>query len=376
MRFEVSRVLDAIEARLTLDPALARAVVDLAELVRLADLDRDAGRAASLLRLGHVLDALGRHLAEDGVAVYVVVARSLLSDVDLSSNERMVVRRWADDGLVEVLATEAMAGSGADPADRVLEVAELLAVPVLSRRRFPEYAQRYRWLPRGLLAPAAAGLSTVGEGLPGPAGTPVLTRVWRCPEPACAGFGAPAAAGGSAPITPAGGQPPPRLRAAAPTCPRHGTRLTDAGPRPPARVLAVRVDGAVRGRFAVREAAPVRVGRFPAGADGAGGAGSVVTLGPLLSEEAGRWISRSHLRLELRGAALVVTDTSTNGTSVRTPGGPVPLHTGQAYGLGDDDVIELYQGVELGRPTRFQGGAARPASVMADAPTVSIRLPR
>jgi hypothetical protein len=352
MRFEVSRVLDAIEARLTLDPSLARAVVELVEVVRLVDLDGDAARAASLLRLGHVLDALGRHLAEDGVAVYVVVARSLLSDLDLSSNERMVVRRWADDGLVEVLE---------EPADRVLELAELLEVPVLSRRMFPEYADRYGWLPRGLLAPAAAGLSTVGEGSPGPADPAALARIWHCPEPACAGFG-----------VPGGGQPPPRLRvAAAPTCPRHGTRLTDAGPRPPGRVLAVRVDGAVRGRFVVREGAPVLVGRSPAG-----DTGSVVNLGPLLAESAMRWISRSHLRLDLRGPALMVTDMSTNGTSVRTPASPVPLRTGQVYELGDDDVLELHRGVELGRPTRFRGGAAQPASVMADAPTVSIRIPR
>jgi hypothetical protein len=361
MRFEVSRVLDAIEARLTLDPALARAVLELAEVVRLADLDGDTARPASLLRLGHVLDALGRHLAEDGVAVYVVVARALLSDLDLSSNERMVVRRWADDGLVEVLAAEPLAGSGGGPGDRVLEVAELLGVPVLSRRMFPEYADRYQWLPRGLLAPAAAGLSTVGAGLPGPVDAPALARIWHCPEPVCAGYGGPG-----------GGQPPPQLSTGVPTCPRHGTPLTDAGPRPRAEVLAVRVDGAVRGRFAVRPESPVLVGRSPQ----ATGPGSVVALGPLLSREAMRWISRNHLRLELAGEALVVTDTSTNGTSVRAPAGPVPLRGGQRYQLGDDDVLELHQGVELGRPTRFHGGAAQPASVMADAPTVSIRLPR
>jgi hypothetical protein len=353
MRFEVSRVLDAIEARLTLDPALARGVLDLGEVVRLVDLDGDAGRPASLLRLGHVLDALAQHLAEDGVAVFVAVERSLLSDLDLTSNERMVVRRWADDGVVEVLPN--------DPADRVLEVAEVLGLPVLSRRPYHEYADRYPWLPRGLLAPGKGGLSTVLEGTPGGPGTPVLTRLWRCPEPGCAGFG-----------VPSGGQAPPRVPSAAPLCPRHEVRLIDAGPRPPARVLAVRVDGAVRGRFAVREASPVVVGRSPS----AGGPGAVVALGPLLREEALRWISRNHLRLELRGDALVVIDTSTNGTTVRTPAGPVPLTAGQAYGLSNDDVIELYEGVELGRPTRFHGGAARPSSVMAEAPTVSIRLPR
>ena len=47
MRFEVSKVLDAIETRLTTDPALARAVVDLSEVVRYADLD--GGRPASLV---------------------------------------------------------------------------------------------------------------------------------------------------------------------------------------------------------------------------------------------------------------------------------------------------------------------------------------
>src|SRR5918992_3539959 len=131
MRFEVSRVLDAIEARLSLDPTLTRGVLELAEVVRLVDLDGDAGKPASLLRLGHVLDAFSRHLAEDGVGVFVVVDRSLLSDLDLTSNERMVVRRWADDGLVEVVPEDA--------ADRVLEVAEVLGVPVLSRQSFQEY---------------------------------------------------------------------------------------------------------------------------------------------------------------------------------------------------------------------------------------------
>lgn len=352
MRFGVSRVLDAIEARLTLDPALVRGVLDLSEVVRLVDLDGDTAKPATLLRVGRVVDALAQHLAEDGVAVYVVAHRALLSDLDLTSNERMVLRRWADDGLVEVLESV---------GDRVLQVAELLGVPILSRQMFPEYAESYPWLPTGLLAPAAAGLSTVRDGIPGPPRNQVMTRLWQCPEPACTGYG-----------VPTGAQPPPWLRAAAPTCPRHETRLVEAGPRPAARVLAVRVDGAVRGRFVVREAAPVVVGRAPVPT----GAGAAVTLGPLLGDEAMRWVSRSHLRLELRGQTLVVTDTSTNGTSVRTPEGPVPLMTGQSYGLGEDDVIELYQGVELGRPTRFHGGAAQPVSVMAEAPTVSLRLPR
>lgn len=347
MRFEVSRTLDAIEARLSLDQALARGVLDLTEVVRLPDLARD-GKPASLLRLGHVVDALGRHLAEDGVHVYVVVDRALLSDLDLTSNERMVIRRWADDGRVEVLPSP--------PGDRVLEVADLLGVPVLSRRPYREFADRYPWLPGGLLVPTAGGLSAAGGGGVSPSPSPMLTRLWRCGEFDCVGFG-----------RPAGGQPPPRMRAGVPTCPRHEVQLADAGPRPPARVVAVQVDGAVRCRFVVREAAPALVGRAPA---------TGVALGPWLNESALRWVSRSHALLELRGAALVVTDQSTNGTTVRTRTGPVRLVPGQPYGLAAEDVVELSEGVLLGRPDRFRGGAAQPASVMAEAPTIALRPPR
>lgn len=346
MRFAVSATLDAIEGRLTLDPALARGVVDLAEVVRLVDLDSDEAKPASLRRLGHVIDALGAHLAEDGVAVYPVVDRSVLSDLDLTSNERMVVRRWADDRLVEVLD---------EPGDRVLELAELLGVPVVSRQTFPQWSERYPWLPGGLLAPGPIGVSARGEPHPGRAGSRVMTRVWRCPEPGCATF-----------ADASGAQPPPRLVTGAPTCPRHRQRLADAGPRPQTRVRAVRIDGTVRRRVVVRPETPLLVGRAPE---------SGLSLSPWLGEEAMRWISRSHLRLELHGDALWVVDSSTNGTTVRTRGGPVRLGSGQAYELADDDVVALYEGVELARPAVLPGGAVAPSSVMAEAPTIAIRRP-
>ena len=65
MRFEISKVLDAIEGRVCTDPSLARAVLDLAEVIRYQDID--GGRPASLLRLGMVIDALSRELEEDNV---------------------------------------------------------------------------------------------------------------------------------------------------------------------------------------------------------------------------------------------------------------------------------------------------------------------
>src|SRR4051812_37167563 len=88
VRFEVSKVLDAIEKRLSTDPALARGVLELAEVVRYADLDD--GRDATLIRLGMVIDGLSRYVAEENVPVYVVADRAMLSDQNLTSNEKIV----------------------------------------------------------------------------------------------------------------------------------------------------------------------------------------------------------------------------------------------------------------------------------------------
>ncbi|MBY8873454.1 FHA domain-containing protein [Micromonospora sp. PLK6-60] len=381
MRFEISKVLDAIEGRVCTDPALARAVVDLAEVIRWQDLD--GGRPASLLRLGMVLDALARQMEEDSVPVYAIVHRALLSDADLTSNERMVVRRWADDGLVEVLD---------QPGDRVLEVADLLGLPVLTRVRFDGLTGRLPWLGQAgrLLAPVpgAGGpvfIAHVGGGQApstGPrsaAGQQLLTRQWRCPEPGCALFGAGGGGGAFADLarverSPAG-QPPPTLRGGAPACPRHGVRLSDGGPRPRTEVLAVRIGGLVRRRFVVTEDQPVVVGRAPEQAGG-------IVLGQWLNDEARRWISRGHVRFELRVGEVVVTDTSTNGSGIR-PGGSlaeadrVALAPRQSRVLGEGDFVELYPGVQIGRAEELPSAAKfTPASVMAEAPTMAMRLPR
>lgn len=364
MRLSVSATFDAIEARLALDPALAMAVVDLAEVVEWHDLDRDPSRRTNLVRLGHVLDALARHLAEDRVAVYPVAPRSLLSDPELTSNERMVVRRWADDHLVEVLE---------DPADRLPELASLLAVPVISRQDFADYADRYPWLPAGVLAPDRTGLVGRPAREPDGSGQWATARLWRCPDPACRAFG-----------TPRADQRPPRLVGAAPTCPQHGVRLADAGARPAVRVLTVSVDGTVRSRFPVREAVPVAVGRSPEPtASQAPGAPpghpppadvTTVALAPWLTEGALREISRTHLHLGLRGDALVAVDGSTNGTTLHRAADTVTLPPGRPYEVGPDDVLELYDGVRLARPSR-QLGSGAPSSIMAEAPTVSMRRP-
>jgi hypothetical protein len=277
----------------------------------------------------------------------------------------MVVRRWADDGRIEVLD---------EPRDRVLEVAELLGLPVLSRQRFEGAGERYPWLgqPGRLLAPVpgAGGpvlVPRVGGGArpaaaePSSMGERLLSRLWVCPERDCAAFGA------SRTVR---HQPPPTLRSSAPTCPRHGQRLRDAGQRPRAEVLSARVGGVVRQRFVVEADEPVTVGRAPEHG---------VMLGQWLEDEARRWISRNHVRLELRGADLVAQDVSTNGTGVR-PGGSMDddervALKGSGRVLGPGDVVELFPGVEVARArTWSSGGVVNPTSVMAEAPTMAMRV--
>ena len=376
MRFEVSKVLDAIEARLTTDPAMARAVVDLSEVVCFTDLD--GGRPASLLRLGLVIDALGRHVAEESVPVYAVAPRSLLSDADLTSNERMVVRRWADDGVVEVVP---------EMEDRVLEVAELIGLPVLTRSRAEQFRDHHPWVdePGRLLAavPGAGGpvlVARVGRGAvpavgePSPMGARLLARVWKCPESNCSSFGGDSDSpfADMRTVTSPVAQPPPALKAGVPTCPRHGIKLSDAGPRPAVEILSVRIDDVLRRRFVVAEGQPVVVGRAPESAGG-------VMLGQWLSDDARKWISRGHASFALSGGDLTVQDVSTNGTGIR-PGGSddddarITLARDETRVLGPTDVVELYAGVNVGRARMWAtGGVSQPASVMAEAPTMAIR---
>jgi FHA domain len=355
VRFEVSKVLDAIERRLSIDPAVAAGVVDLTEITRLGDLD--GGRPANLLRLGLVVDALGQRLGDNSAATYVVADRALMSDTELTSNERMVIRRWSDDGLIEVLP------AGTPVVPRVREISALTGMAMITRvgGGSPAYAPVPS--PGGINLIAHAGQLPVPPTRP----NPVLGRQWTCPEFECSSFGQSRVVG----------QPPPAIRNGIPTCPRHGKRLTDAGPRAVMWPMVVRVDGLVRHRFAVAAGGSVMIGRAPEGSD-------VVAVGPFLDEAGIRWVSRNHARLELRDDGLRIADTSTNGTTLVRRTGPTEppvtekLAKGQRKQMGEWDVVVLYEGVEIGRADRLpaRSPAVTPSSVMADAPTQALRISR
>ena len=119
-----------------------------------------------------------------------------MSDTDFTSNERMVLRRWSDDGLIEMLPP------GAPPGARVREVAALTGLPVISRVPLPGHpgpvylttgaagGMELALAPStGSYAPAAPGarpvLALPGDGLPDvrPAARPPApgSRRPRCP---------------------------------------------------------------------------------------------------------------------------------------------------------------------------------------------------
>jgi hypothetical protein len=334
MRFEVSRVLDAIEQRLCTDPVLAGAVVNIGELLRAAELD--GGRAAYLPRLGAVIDALATKLDDAAVPVYAVAERDLLSSLELTSNEKMVLRRWADGGLIEVLAD-------ADLNRRLIEVATITGLPVLTRSPLS--------VPMAFTpVPGVGGVTLIERRGPSPEPAPetaVLNQNWRCPD------------GEQVPV-------PLLFATGQPTCPRHGLILINEGVRPPAVAVTVWVEGVAKCRFSVDASNPVVVGRSPA---------KGIMLGPWLDDESLQWISRSHVELSMVDDVLTVTDKSTNGTVVFENGRRVELLRERSHPWGKDDIVELYRGVELTktgrRPSRPSAGAV---GIMAEAPTIAIRL--
>lgn len=409
--------MDAIEQRLTTDVTGAQAVVDLGDIVRLADLD--GGRPVNLVRIGMVVDALSRYLVDEGAMLYGVVARELLSEQALTSKERMVLGRWTDEGLIETVL---------DGQHRAVEVADLTGLPLITVDGDAEAASRFPWLADGgsrvlrvrtrhgiaALTPVdgpdvtaagtpadkAVGVAKLPSGslasadtaeLPLPAevltgrvaarmsrirlarrrvmpaepaadGAALLARAWRCGGYDCPAFGERRLVG----------QPVPRLRDGIAICPRHGEPIEDAGDRPRAYPVSIVVDDLPRRRLVVRAGQPVQIGRAEDDPD-------VVSVRQWLHEAAVAWISPVHVRLEAREEGLLITDLSANGTVLWQRRGPDDRGTTRslrraAQPLGEWDTVELYTGIELARGDRrlvTVVGRDEPTSVLIDAPTAA-----
>jgi hypothetical protein len=194
VRFEVSRMMDTIEQRLTTDIVMAQAVVDLGEIARYTDLD--GGRPVNLMRVGMVVDAFGRYLRDGGAMIYPVAPRTLLSEPELTSKERMVLGRWTDDGLIE--ATQ-------EAGARVFEIAELTGLPVIGLRGHAEVADQYGWLRetplRVLTVSPRGGGALLTDGKGGTGGV-VLSRPCASPVASASAASAPApAAAAPSPVT-------------------------------------------------------------------------------------------------------------------------------------------------------------------------------
>ncbi len=360
-----------MQRHLALDIDRVEAIVDVANIVR--ERSGEDGRPADLARLSAVVGALADRLRDNDVLVYGLVDASLLTDRSLTPDERGELAAWAAEHRIEVVPD-------ADP--RILELAELLSIPVVSNDRFLDFYRTHTWIPgsrgrflthhhdpggrvrvrpRVMDVPEEWRLSRkeeesllksarLYERETGRGRTDILTRRWLCPAEGCTWFGRKQTRNV---------RPVPVRKGSDVVCPDHGLRLRDAGPRPACVQMKVVVDGRVRSRFLVDEGQEVLVGRAPSGP-------RVCRLEPWLDAATAAWTSRTHLslRLDARGG-LVVRDRSTNGTRVRDtrPDGRVEWLRGTSRTLRPRDVVVVHERVVLERSGRvFAFEASEPTT--------------
>jgi len=327
-----------MDEHLTCDIFNADFIVDLSNVVR-------AGIKPYIVRFDRLLNALTIMERDPEVRVYAVADESLLHLRELPQADRHTLARWRDGGLIDVVG---------DADERILELAELTGLPVISRDRFVGHRSEHPWLqgntgqflepreePDGRLVIRRVDLGVVADWqisqhaerdalkkqglLSGPRRRPVLEvldRSWRCQERGCRLY-----AGG-----PGGGAGAflPRIRRGRPTCEIHGGELLDDGPRQATAQVKVLVEGSCVARFTIAEGAAVAIGRAP---------GFGVSLTPWLDDRDKRLISRTHLVLAFRNGRLLVRDQSTNGTRLKVAGSgeiiTLDANSDRSVGLGD-----------------------------------------
>ncbi|MER5626424.1 FHA domain-containing protein [Streptosporangium sp. NPDC002544] len=349
---------------LTADIDRADALVDLSNVVRNSRLGGSG--AADLTRLDRVAKALAELHGATDIALYAVSDQSLIRGGLFSNSDQFrLTRRWADERLIEVEGKADV---------RLLQIAEVTGLPIITGDRFRGHRRDFSWLDgrgdvvlepyiapdrrvalrRVTMIPVAAwDLSAseesdvlVQQGL-GTGRNPrfdVLGRLWGCPETHCVRH-----------------DPRrsryvllPRWRDGRVFCDQHGLDMVDLGPRPLVMQIKLLKDDREIQRFTVLEGSKAIVGRQPPL--------SGLNVSPWLDSSGRLHVSRSHLVLSLEGERLVVRDTSANGTLlVLKDGKEVMLHRGDEHRVSLGDRMVLLPGLELVR-----SGRRFPAELAAD----------
>jgi hypothetical protein len=346
-----------VEDHLTTDPTIADLIVDVSNVVR----DRRLGgnESASLLRLSRAIQAYAAFVGNPALRIYGIADRSLINDRQalLRAQDRERLKRWHRQGKVEVHKV-------AD--ERVLELAHLTGVPVMSHDMFRDHRDVHPWIQGdtdSFVAPVRdeTGRTVIVRRRMGYLTSwrvsrnaerkhltdrrladhgrhirrDILDRLWSCTVSDCVTFGDDTALA----------QPVPQLRGGTPHCPLHNMPLSDRGARPPAASIKIDQDGKVTSDFLVVEGADVVVGRDP-GPNG-------YSLAGLIAEPVSLEVSRRHLRFTIDGQRLVVENLGRNGTSVHTRHSRRILYPGETFHLTLGTSIKLPGRLRLRRSGRM-----------------------
>ncbi|KPM54355.1 hypothetical protein ACG83_20685 [Frankia sp. R43] len=335
-------------------------LVDLSNVVR-----RPGPRGPGLYRLDQVIDALIDRDHDPDVVLYLVADRSL-PHAGLPHADTRTLRDWEQAGLVELLG---------DADVRLLELAELTGLSVITRDRYRGHRTEFPWLQGNkdqFIEPFIERDEHEGhhgnQGPDGPEGRlllrdvdmgvvddwnisryaehdvlkkqgvltrfDVLERAWRCPHHACTLYDRDH---GSFVLIP-------RIRAGEPTCELHGSRLLDEGPRPGAAAMKVLVDRRCVDRFVIPSGTEVVVGRAPV--DG-------YSLDPWLANHERLKVSRRHFALSFADGNLTIRDVSTYGTHLQlAPGAPLTVLRGTERILGVGEKVRCTRRITLTRSGR------------------------
>ncbi|MFG2818484.1 SAV_2336 N-terminal domain-related protein [Kitasatospora sp. NPDC048365] len=339
-----SEQLRLVEGCFTATAESADFLLDLSNVVHNKRLgDRHTG---PLARVFLVLRALIARTGDPTIAVFPALDASTPA---LLGSEAATFRDWLARGLVEP-------SRHAD--QRLVELTELLGIPLISSDRFVAFHADHPWLTYSshlLLQPALRPNGTVrlvshtnpSPTAPGPAqAAPVpsthlghlVGHRWRCPHDGCTLYTA---------------RPRlPRLSGSVPVCEIHDFWLVEAGPRPPTTLLKLLVGGVCALQLTVEQGAETVLGR--------GDAVDVDLSG--LAGVRSQAVSRTHLVLASPEGVLTARSVGRNGSRLRRadparPGSaPVPwsaLPFDRAEPFAPGDEIELAPEVVLRRSGPF-----------------------